>query len=488
MQTVPMIDQPAVINEAAAPRATRSSSAKSDDRFSPVLNEARRDRSDDELAGAAMVAQNQDTQQQVVGKKTGIGQENETQDSAKGFVATDEAIAAMAIMEETVVGETVLATVLPADAAATAAAAGELKVKTIGTESAHVEETAQPQAQIVAEASQRNQNPIFNRNQSVAESSDLVNKVEVQEVAVSQMAASTGEAQPLQQLNVLPLQKIAERGVGSEKGLAKGTAGSGTIVTDPLFASLLNKPEVGESLRQQQGQDISLVTMATSSNVATGVETTSATLNLNGAESDLSITSFGDSIGQSESLGLNVPTSQNGDGVISSATHPQMATLEAGVTRGAEVVIPLRDGSNVPEGRVVQQTIDHLTLHARGESSNVTVKLHPEELGELQLRMVMEGDQLKVHLQAQSQQVQEVLERNFPRLRDALQDQGITVDDFQVSVDSGERGDQQSSGQHEFVSDMQADHFSTIDHGDEAETSPPVVESRIDGRSVSLRV
>ena len=482
-----------LVNEAAAPRATRSSSAKSDDRFSPVLNEARRDRSDDELAGAAMVAQNQDTQQQVVGEKTGIGQENETQDNAKGFVATDEAIAAMAIMEEQVAGETVLAAVSPMATAITAAAAGELKVKTIGTESAHVEETAQPQAQIVAEASQRNQNLILNRDQPVAESSDLVNKVEVQEiavapVAVSQMAASTGEAQPLQQLNVLPLQKIAERGVGSEKGLAKGTAGSGTIVTDPLFAALLNKPEVGESLRQQQGQDISLVTMATSSNVATGVETTSATLNLNGAESDLFITSFGDSIGQSESLGLNVPTGQNGDGVISSATHPQMATLEAGVTRGAEVVIPLRDGSNVPEGRVVQQTIDHLTLHARGESSSVTVKLHPEELGELQLRMVMEGDQLKVHLQAQSQQVQEVLERNFPRLRDALQDQGITVDDFQVSVDSGERGDQQSSEQHEFVSDMQADHFSSIDHGDEAETSTPVVESRIDGRSVSLRV
>ncbi|MBW2187472.1 MAG: hypothetical protein JRG71_14075, partial [Deltaproteobacteria bacterium] len=53
---------------------------------------------------------------------------------------------------------------------------------------------------------------------------------------------------------------------------------------------------------------------------------------------------------------------------------------------------------------------------------------------------------------------------------------------------SGERSDQQFSEQREFVADMQADHLSSFDHGDEAETGTPVVESWVDGRSVSLRV
>jgi len=107
-----------------------------------------------------------------------------------------------------------------------------------------------------------------------------------------------------------------------------------------------------------------------------------------------------------------------------------------------------RQPVNVPDSHIVNQTVEHLSIHARGDSSSVTVRLHPEELGELQLRMVMEGDQLKVHLHAQSQQVQDVLERNFPRLRDALQDQGLTVEDFQVSVDSGSAEQQQSFSQH----------------------------------------
>ncbi|MBW2185809.1 MAG: flagellar hook-length control protein FliK, partial [Deltaproteobacteria bacterium] len=200
---------------------------------------------------------------------------------------------------------------------------------------------------------------------------------------------------------------------------------------------MLNKPEVGASLRQQQSQDSSLVTMATPSTVETATGTTSSLLTSNGAENDPSLTLSADSTGKSELFGVNMPTNQNVEGGISTATHPQLSTLEVAGTQQSGPAIALKDGSSVLESRVVQQTIDHLTLHSRGDSSSVTVKLHPEELGEIQLRMVMEGDQLKVHLQAQSQQVQEVLERNFPRLRDALQEQGVTVDDFQVSVDSG---------------------------------------------------
>jgi flagellar hook-length control protein FliK len=118
------------------------------------------------------------------------------------------------------------------------------------------------------------------------------------------------------------------------------------------------------------------------------------------------------------------------------ASTLQTGPAAAPTTEGDSLL--LRDGSQLPASRVITQTIEHLSVHARGDSSVVTVKLHPEELGELQLRLVMEGDQLRVQLQTQHQQVQDVLERNFPRLRDALQDQGLTIEDFQVSLDNGQ--------------------------------------------------
>ncbi|MBW2185810.1 MAG: hypothetical protein JRG71_05230 [Deltaproteobacteria bacterium] len=216
MQAMPMINQPAVINEAVAPRATRSSSAKSDDRFSPVLKEACSEGGEDELAGAAMVAQNQDAQQEGVVENPDTGQPNATQNNAKEFVATEEVIADMAIMEGQVLGEKVLA------AAEAVTAAGEVNVKTTGADPVQVKDVVPLNAERATEVSQRNQNVIPDRDQPVTERSELVNKVVTQEVAVapvvvSQVAASTGGAQPLQQLNALPLQKIVEPGVSSEK-------------------------------------------------------------------------------------------------------------------------------------------------------------------------------------------------------------------------------------------------------------------------------
>ena len=104
--------------------------------------------------------------------------------------------------------------------------------------------------------------------------------------------------------------------------------------------------------------------------------------------------------------------------------------------------LTLKNGTTIPNARVVDQTIQHLNLHARGDSSMVTVKLHPEELGELNIRMVMEGDQLKLQIQAQNQQVREILEQNFPRLRTAMEDQGVKVEDFQVSLGDSRAEDQ----------------------------------------------
>jgi len=83
------------------------------------------------------------------------------------------------------------------------------------------------------------------------------------------------------------------------------------------------------------------------------------------------------------------------------------------------------------------------------ETGSVTLRLHPEELGQVKVELVMDKDSVRAHLHAQSQQVQEVLERHLPRLRDALEQQGLKIDQLQVSVDSQHHGNRETFQQHE---------------------------------------
>jgi flagellar hook-length control protein FliK len=92
------------------------------------------------------------------------------------------------------------------------------------------------------------------------------------------------------------------------------------------------------------------------------------------------------------------------------------------------------------EVRILDQVLDQMPINRLGDKSRVVIRLHPEELGEVKLDLVMEKDQLKAHLVTQTQQVQEILEKHLPRLQEALHNQGVKLDNIQVSVDS--RGNQ----------------------------------------------
>jgi flagellar hook-length control protein FliK len=66
----------------------------------------------------------------------------------------------------------------------------------------------------------------------------------------------------------------------------------------------------------------------------------------------------------------------------------------------------------------------------------MVLRLHPAELGSLRIELMVEGDKVRANLHAQTQQVQEVLERNLGQLRNALAEQGLKIDHFQVSSDA----------------------------------------------------
>lgn len=107
----------------------------------------------------------------------------------------------------------------------------------------------------------------------------------------------------------------------------------------------------------------------------------------------------------------------------------------------------------VTESQILDQVIGRMAGERNQEVSRMSIKLQPEELGRIEIDLTLEQGRIKAQMVAQNQHVQEVLERHLPRLREALEQQGLKLDQIQVSVDAqaGEgRGfsHQQRQGEH----------------------------------------
>ncbi len=115
--------------------------------------------------------------------------------------------------------------------------------------------------------------------------------------------------------------------------------------------------------------------------------------------------------------------------------QPPVAATQA-ISVPTPVAAPFAGSQQVPDSQIFDQVVTHLSGSSRGESGRMVLRLHPAELGALRIELMVEGDRVRANLHAQTQQVQEVLERNLGQLRSALAEQGLKVDHFQVSSDA----------------------------------------------------
>jgi flagellar hook-length control protein FliK len=94
---------------------------------------------------------------------------------------------------------------------------------------------------------------------------------------------------------------------------------------------------------------------------------------------------------------------------------------------------------------ILNQVIKKADVIVQGSHQEMIMKLEPESLGKLNLKLVVENGLVTAKFVAESQQVKEVLESSFNQLKDALQEKGIAVQSFSVSV--GQQGAEFGSGQ-----------------------------------------
>ena len=85
----------------------------------------------------------------------------------------------------------------------------------------------------------------------------------------------------------------------------------------------------------------------------------------------------------------------------------------------------------------------HIAMMAQRNLQNATIQLDPVELGPIQIRLSMTGqDQLQIQFQAHHAQTRDSLEQHLPRLRETLTENGFANVDVDVS------GQQHSQRQH----------------------------------------
>lgn len=106
----------------------------------------------------------------------------------------------------------------------------------------------------------------------------------------------------------------------------------------------------------------------------------------------------------------------------------------AGAIPGQSTVYHLASGLMVPEGTVVDQMIAHFAANRRLDTGEVTIRLHPQELGEVRMAIKVEQDNVRAHIIAQNPQAQEMIDRHLPRLREALEQQGLNLHQIEVTV------------------------------------------------------
>jgi len=115
---------------------------------------------------------------------------------------------------------------------------------------------------------------------------------------------------------------------------------------------------------------------------------------------------------------------------------PSQNTIPAAVLSQDGATARFTAGSGIFENRIIDQVIQQVSIRSNPKQSSISIRLHPEELGHLKMELVVNNETIKAHIHVQTQQVQDILEKNMARLREGFEQQGLVLDEIQVSVNS----------------------------------------------------
>lgn len=103
-----------------------------------------------------------------------------------------------------------------------------------------------------------------------------------------------------------------------------------------------------------------------------------------------------------------------------------------------EVASLSKVNQSVDYNSIVQQVENGLKINYNNQLKEMKIKLQPEELGEVEVKMTIENNIMKAEFVVESQTVKEILESKFDTLRNALENKGFSGAEINVSVSTGD--------------------------------------------------
>ncbi len=110
-------------------------------------------------------------------------------------------------------------------------------------------------------------------------------------------------------------------------------------------------------------------------------------------------------------------------------------------------------GQNVHES-VMNQIVQRISFSSLSSANGeLRVFLKPGNLGDVHLKIRVEQDTVLAKITASSHEVKAIIESNLGQLKQSLQDQGVKVSQFEVTVDTGGNGHEAHNGAEDTAGD-----------------------------------
>jgi len=100
----------------------------------------------------------------------------------------------------------------------------------------------------------------------------------------------------------------------------------------------------------------------------------------------------------------------------------------------------------VPAGAILEQVAAQLPQAINKGSGRIRISLVPDNLGKLDMDLVVRESRVQIILTAESRTVQQTLQGHVEQLKESLQRQGLEVDGFNVLLQNGRQGRDDTAG------------------------------------------
>ncbi|WP_054694435.1 flagellar hook-length control protein FliK [Syntrophomonas palmitatica] len=118
-------------------------------------------------------------------------------------------------------------------------------------------------------------------------------------------------------------------------------------------------------------------------------------------------------------------------------------------------------------GKLLEQVVQKAELMVKSQTSEMKIQLHPEFLGKMTIKVLMEDGVLTARFITDNHQVKQMLESNLPNLKQTLENHGIRVEKTEVNVQLNNGGtyDGYQEGRHD---QWQQPAFTAFNHNRQA--------------------